>query len=425
MARGAASSRPSAIEQNPSMTEIRKTAVVWAAPPLARGGPLIFLSILAVVYAWLALPLTLIPRSGFHNFSDGTVGNDFLAIYSAAVMTARGFAADVYNLARITALQDAISGTGESLPFPYPPFYLLYAAPLAALAYLPALYIWTAATAAPFVWATRKLSGLTAPLIALAPPLIQNAIDGQNGALTASLFASGLAALVARRPAFAGVIFGLLSYKPQVFVLIPICLLAARQFRALCWLLATMAALVLASLAVFGLDAWVNFFNALSQQMVFIQDGRLPLGRCPTLFMSALAATGSMTTAKVVQGFSTLAAWTLVAWCWRRTDAVFPRALAFCAALPLSTPYMLEYDLVIWALPASILFVRLWRGEGSNLDWAAFPLLWLSPSLIWVASRAGLHLAVVAPLALATYAVWAVRREIRSSQKVIAKPAIG
>jgi hypothetical protein len=399
------------------VTDIRKTVVAWPAPPLARGAPLIFLSILAIAYAWLALPFTLIPRSGFHNFSGGTVGNDFLAFYSAAVMTARGFAAEVYDLARISALQDAISGTGESLPFPYPPFYLLYAAPLAAVPYLPALYFWIAATSAPFVWAARKLSGLTAPLIALSPPLIQNAIDGQNGALTASLFASGLVALVARRPALAGIVFGLLSYKPQVFVLIPICLLAARQFRALFWLSATIAALFSASLLAFGFDPWINFVGALSQEMGFIHDGRLPVGRCPTLFMAAFAATGSMTLAKVVQGVSTLAAWGLVAWCWRRTDAVFPRVLAFCAALPFSTPYMLEYDLAIWALPASILFVRLWRGEGLGADWAALPLLWLSPTLIWVASRAGLHFAVIAPLAFAIYAVWTVRREIGFSDR--------
>jgi hypothetical protein len=399
------------------MTETRKIAAAWAMPPLARGAPLILLGVLAVVYAWFALPLTLIPRSGFHNLSGGTVGNDFLAFYSAATMAWRGSAAEVFDIARLSALQNAISGTGQSLPFPYPPLFLLYAAPLAALPYLAALYFWIAATAAPFVWTTRRLSGLAAPLIALAPPLVQNAIDGQNGALTASLFAAGLMALATRRPALAGILFGFLAYKPQVFVLIPICLVAARQYRALSWLVATIAALLLASLVAFGVDAWMNFAGALSQQMTFISEGRLPVARCPTLFMSAFAATGSLTIANVVQGVSTLAAWALVAWAWRRTDGVFPRALAFCAALPLSTPYMLEYDLAVWALPASMLFARLWRGEGSGPDWAALPLLWLAPPLIWLASLGGLRGAVLAPLALAPYAIWAVRGEFHAPAK--------
>src|SRR5262249_18565452 len=158
-------------------------------------------------------------------------------------------------------------------------------------------------------------------------PLIQNAIDGQNGALTASLFAAGLMALVMRRTALAGILFGFLIYKPQVFVLIPICLLAARQYRALFWLAATIAPLILSSLVAFGLDAWLHFIGALSQQMAFIREGRLPLGRCPTLFMAAFAATRSLAMANIVQGVSTLAAWTFVAWTWRRSEAVFPRAL--------------------------------------------------------------------------------------------------
>jgi hypothetical protein len=404
------------------MTDIRKSAEIWSAPPLARGLPLIFFAISAIVYALVALRLTLVPHSGFRNLSGEPVGNDFLAFYSAAVMTWRGFAAGVYDLARLSALQDAISGTGQSLPFPYPPFFLLYVAPLAAVSYTTALYFWIVATATPFVWAVRRLSGLSAVVIALAPPFIQNAIDGQNGALTASLFAAGLTALVGRRPALAGILFGLLAYKPQVFVLIPICLLAARQFRALFWLVATIVALGAASLFFFGADVWFHFIGALSQQLTFIRDGRLPLGRCPTVFMSTLATTGSVTIANVFQGFSTLTAWAFVAWIWRRSDDIFLRSLAFCVAMPFSTPYMLEYDLAIWALPASILFMRLWRGEGSNADWAGFALLWISPSLIWITSRGGLHCAVAAPLALAAYALWTIRREIRSPLEPSIRP---
>jgi alpha-1,2-mannosyltransferase len=393
------------------MTEFEKTAAAWALPPLGRGLPLIFLSILALVYAWLAIPLTLVPHSGLHTLFGGMVGNDFLSFYSVATMEWRHSAADAFDLARLTQLQSAISGTGLRLPFPYPPPFLLYVAPLAAMPYLTALYFWIGATAAPFVWIARRMSGLALPLVALAPPLVQNAIDGQNGALTASLFAGGLMALTGRRPALAGILFGLLSYKPQVFVLIPICLLAARQYRALAWVAATAAFLVLASLAAFGFDAWLKFLDALSQEMSFIRGGHLPVGRCPTVFMSFLEVTGSVTAANVAQGVSTLAAWAFVAWTWRRTDAVFPRALAFCVALPFSTPYMLEYDLAVWTLPASILLARLWRGEGSGPDFSGLALLWLSPSLIWLASLADLRGVVLAPLLLAPYAVWAVRRE--------------
>src|SRR5450432_3552842 len=219
-------------------------------PPLARGAPLIFLCLCGFAYAWIAIPLTLIPRLGSLSYHGGPVGNDFLAFYSAAVLAWDHSAAEVYDLARLYAFQDALSGTATHLPFPYPPQFLLYLAPLTTIAHLPALYLWIVATSAPFVLIVRRLSGLALPLVALAPPLIQNAIDGQNGALTASLFAGGLLLLANRRPALAGILFGLLSYKPQVFLLIPLCLLAARQYRALGALIVTGIVLLTASLAI-------------------------------------------------------------------------------------------------------------------------------------------------------------------------------
>jgi Glycosyltransferase family 87 len=348
---------------------------------------------------------------GSLSYHGGPVGNDFLAFYSAAVLAWDHSAAEIYDLARLYAFQDALSGTATHLPFPYPPQFLLYLAPLTTIAYLPALYLWIVATSAPFVLIVRKLSGLALPLVALAPPLIQNAIDGQNGALTASLFAGGLLLLANRRPALAGILFGLLSYKPQVFLLIPLCLLAARQYRALGALIVTGIVLLTASLAIFGAETWWKFLEVLPQQTSYLLAGRLPIARCPTVFAAIFEASGDVFWAKAAQGLSTLAAWTLVFWSWRKSDAFFPRAVAFCVALPLSTPYLLEYDLAIWALPASILLGRLWRGEGARPDWAALALFWLSPPLIWLSSLTPWRVSVLPVLALAPYAIWCVRRE--------------
>jgi hypothetical protein len=127
--------------------------------------------------------------------------------------------------------------------------------------------------------------------------------------------------------------------------------------------------------------------------------------------MLIFEATGNVAAADVAQACSTLAAWALVWWSWRRTPAIFPRALVFCVALPLSTPYMLEYDLAVWALPAAILMMRCVRGESVGADWAALTALWLLPPAIWLMSLTGWHLSVLAVVALTPYAVWAVRRE--------------
>ncbi len=386
-------------------------------PPLARGLPFLVLCLLAVAYAFLAVPATLFPASGLHTRLGGTVGGDFLAFYSAALLAWSHTAPEVYNLAHLFRVEAEISGIALRTPCPYPPVFLLYAAPLAAIPYLPALYAWLFAGVAPFALVARRLSGLAVPLVALSPPVVQNIIDGQNGALTASLFAVGLSLLTGGCPILAGIAFAFLSYKPQTFLLIPICLIAAREYRAFVATAVAGAILWSTSLAVFGVETWRSFFSVLSQQMSFVLDGQEPTARFPTIFVLVLQATGEASWAKVAQGVSTLACFALVAWCWRRTTAILPRALAFAAALPLSTPYMLEYDLAVWALPAAILMVRLWRGEGEPLDWVGLMLLWASPPLIFLLSRTDFHFAAGFPLALAAYAFWRVRQEPAGTRK--------
>jgi hypothetical protein len=380
-------------------------------PPLVRGLPILVLCGLGLAYAGLAIPAALFPASGLHTRLGGTVGGDFLAFYSAASLAWGRAASEVYNLTHLFNLEAAISGIALRTPCPYPPVFLLYAAPLAAIPYLPALYLWLFASTSPFALVTRRLSGLALPLIALSPPVIQNAIDGQNGALTASLFAVGLSLLTGGRPVLAGISFAFLSYKPQTFLLIPVCLIAAREYRALVAAAAAGAVLWITSLAVFGVETWWSFLSVVSQQMSFVLNGQEPTARFPTVFVLVLDLIGNAPLAKAAQGLSTLACFALVAWCWRRTTAILPRALVFAAALPLSTPYMLEYDLAVWALPAAILMVRLWRGEGELPDWVGLVLLWASPPMIFLLSRVDFHFSAGFPLALAAYAVWRVREE--------------
>lgn len=381
-------------------------------PPLARGLPIVALCVAAFAYAWIAIPLTLVPLADLRTWSGGAVGNDFLAFYSAARLVWDRGAADAYNLSRLFSVEAAVSGTGVRLPFTYPPLFLLYAAPLAAAPYLPSLYAWIVATTAPFALVARRLSGLAALLVALSPPVIQNAIDGQNGALTASLFAGGLLLLTRGRPVLAGIAFAFLAYKPQTFLLIPVCLLAAREYRALAAAVLAGAALLLASVAIFGVETWRAFLAIAPQQVAFVLHGDLPVARFPTVFMLVYRATGAALWANAAQAVSTLAAFALAAWCWRRTTALLPRSLAFAAALPLSTPYLLEYDLAVWALPAAILMVELWRGEGKPPDWAALPLLWWAPTSVWLLGRVGFHGSAVFPLALAAFAVWRTRQSL-------------
>ena len=90
------------------------------------------------------------------------------------------------------------------------------------------------------------------------PALFINAVGGQNGAMTAALLGGGLM-LVDRRPIIAGILFGMMIYKPHLAVMLPFALLAGRRWLVAFVTGATAALLVVISVAVYGVDAWLHY----------------------------------------------------------------------------------------------------------------------------------------------------------------------
>ena len=85
---------------------------------------------------------------------------------------------------------------------------------------IPYLVVTRAIVGRPFGW-----------MLALAAPMVlNNALVGQNGFLTAALI-GGTLYLMPVRPILAGICLGLLSYKPQYGLLFPLVLIAAAQWR--------------------------------------------------------------------------------------------------------------------------------------------------------------------------------------------------
>jgi alpha-1,2-mannosyltransferase len=393
------------------MTLLAKGRSARFGPPLRRGLPLVVLWTMAGLYGALALGLCLVPvGAGMRNGAGAIVGNDFLTFYAASILVHLGDAVAVFDPPRFFALQEAISGSSQHFPWAYPPIFLLFVAPLAHLPYLPALAVWVGASGLAFGLLVRRLSGLALPLVLIAPPLIQNAADGQNGAWTGALFAGAILALANRRALLAGVLLGLLAYKPQVFILAPICLLAAREYRALAMLVVTSLALVLLSLGFFGVDIWWKFLAHLPDHAATLLGDRVQSNRVPTIFAAIDKLTHSRAAANLAQALATLGAGGLVFWVWRGCAAPFARALAVCVAMPLATPILLEYDLTLWTLPMAMLAARLWR-EGSDWrDWTALMLLAFLPSLIWITASSGFDPWAALILALVPYVIFAARR---------------
>ena len=162
---------------------------------------------------------------------------------------------------------------------------------------------WVAAQAALFVSALRATGAgwRSVACCAAFPALLQCGVMGQNAMLTAALFAGGTALLARGRPVLAGAVLGCLCYKPHLAVLLPVAMIAAREWRAT-FATACMAVFLCAgAAAAFGPDVWAGYLGSFAANASANYSALVPY----QLYTSVLGAVRSM-------GMSAPAASTLV-----------------------------------------------------------------------------------------------------------------
>jgi Glycosyltransferase family 87 len=91
--------------------------------------------------------------------------------------------------------------------------------------------------------------------------VLVNIGHGQNGFLTAALLGAALVQLD-RRPFIAGNLFGLLAYKPQFGLMIPLALAASGRWRSFAAAATTVAVLAVATTIAFGPHVWQAFLDS-------------------------------------------------------------------------------------------------------------------------------------------------------------------
>ena len=124
-----------------------------------------------------------------------------------------------------------------------------------------------------------------APVLAF-PAVFWTFALGQNAFLTAALF-GGFTLLIERRPALAGMCLGLLCYKPHFGLLAPVGLAAGGLWRGFAAAAATVAGLVLLSVAVFGIDTWQAYWSAFAGSNAVYASGRIDYAGIVTPFGAA------------------------------------------------------------------------------------------------------------------------------------------
>jgi hypothetical protein len=286
----------------------------------------------------------------------------------------------------ISAIADARIDAQE---WSYPPSLLLIAAPLATIPLFPSYLVWTFGGIGLLYYVLRNAALPLALCIsaALSPAMFTNVLLGQNGSLSAAFLCGGLL-MLRRSPIVAGVLFGLLTFKPQLGVLVPICLLANRQWSAIAAAVVTATSIAIIAALCFGLDSWSLFFSRTVPMMRDILNAPYPQSyqvSCVSVFMFVRSLDGSLTSAWICQGLATLLAAGFVWWIWRaqRTDD-WARIAATIIVTFLATPYAYVYDLVSYCIAISILaYLMLGKGVTNDRPYLIplIVLLWFWPEL--------------------------------------------
>ena len=281
------------------------------------------------------------------------LGDDFVNYWSGAYLALHGRAAEIYDPAAFHAFEQSVVGPQlGAYHYSYPPVLLVLTAPLALIPYVPALFVWLSAGWFAFYRALRlAMPGRGALLFALATPAVFiNAIAGQNGTWTAALFGGGLS-LLERRPVLAGGLLGLLIYKPQLGLLIPVALLAGRHWRAFASACVTAGALLAASALWFGPDVWSEYLrNLAALRQMILEDGSGVWHRFVSVFVAARRLGAPVEAAYLIQAIAGALACVAVAWVWFRDTRANIKNAVLLLGTCLATPYLQDYDLVFGAL---------------------------------------------------------------------------
>jgi Glycosyltransferase family 87 len=352
----------------------------WLTAARMRGYSLILLGLSVLVFAgWIAVSDGLLDRNG------KPIGTDFSNVYAAGSLTWQGRAADAYAPALQHAAEKAVFD-GRDVPFygwHYPPFFFSIAVLVAAVPYAWGLAVWLVASFAAYLAVIRAILPCSETLLVAAafPAVFVNVGHGQNGFLTAALLGGALHWLD-RRPGFAGVLIGLLTYKPQFGVLIPIALVAGGRSRTIGTAAATVAALVAVSFLTLGGGIWHAFADSMNfTQTVVLEQGGTGWQKIQSIFACVRAWGASVPIAYAVQGSLLALLAASLAWLWRSDAAFELKAAALAVGSLLATPYVLDYDLIVLAVAIAFLARHGLRRGFRDFEISLLAVAWIVPLL--------------------------------------------
>jgi hypothetical protein len=213
--------------------------------------------------------------------------------------------------------------------------------------------------------------------------------------------------------------FGMLTMKPQIGLLVPICLLASGRYAAIAWS-AVFAGLVTAlPVLFFGHEVWTLFFRHTTPLMVSILEAPYPhsyQSAGVSGFLMARSLGADLPLAYGVQFAIALPVVVAVWILWRKpSHDPLLRASATAVMGVLVTPYGYTYELL--ALPLAALLLVRPVATASALIIGLLCLVWVWPRLSYFVS---IHFMQATPLVVGAVAAVCLRRLLGSKDAPLA-----
>jgi hypothetical protein len=280
---------------------------------------------------------------------------------------------------------------GAVLPhdyLPYPPPFLLLTTPFSWLPPHIAYIAWLLAGNAALLLAARavKLPWTAILLTLVSPADLFCMTGGQSGIFVSAALLLGFG-LAETQPVLAGIAAGCTVIKPQLAILLPVCYLAARNWRGTAAAAGSVAVLCLLPTLIFGPAVWQLFFTHHVDAAQILVTGDWPQVyqfMMVTVFMACRSLHASLTLAAFIQAGASLAAAGAAWWLWqpeRKIDRIARLAATLCLSV-LVTPYAYVYD-----LPALTLAIAAYAVTRRPTGLAAITLFWLGTGFYcWISA---------------------------------------
>ena len=333
---------------------------------------------------WLApLIIVLIVLLSSPNFDSSTLvrnsplGSDFLQDWIGSTIITSPERHLLYDTDFAQSLQHDPAVIGFSWPdnqyYPmvYPPFFYSMLRPLSALPYQTALWCWmlligigigaTISIIKKFE-STKTFWPVFLAVSLFFPPLLMSINMAHKSVFLLLFFTGAFVNLQRQRHFTAGMIFGLIAFKPHLVVLLTVAMLIKRQWNFVLGVAVTISVLLISTLAC-GLDLCWDYFQQVIAAEAYTSNAGYRLHDAVNLnAVMQLLVGGASWVTQWLTGVTSLIVMGAVILAWRgplqtSSNRFSIQFSILMFAIPLLSPHFYIYDLTIMLLPFLLIVV--------------------------------------------------------------------